>query len=298
MARSIRTLIIGGEALEAEQTAFWQEAAPRVRMYNEYGPTETVVGCSVYEVTVEHRGRRTVPIGKPIANMSLYVLDAHVRPVPVGVVGEVFVGGSGLGRGYLNRPDLTAQQFVPHPFSQEPGARLYRTGDLARYLDDGAIEFLGRVDEQVKLRGYRIEPGEIEATLRLHPAVRDAVVQVREEAAGDTRLVAYIIAASEAVQLDDIRSLSAQHLPEYMVPSDLVLLQQFPLTPNGKIDRRALAALKPQRRGEQSRETMAPRTPLEEIVAGIWCQILQLSRVGVTRTSLRWEATRCWRRRS
>ncbi|HEX7737139.1 MAG TPA: amino acid adenylation domain-containing protein, partial [Ktedonobacteraceae bacterium] len=280
IARSVRTLIIGGEALETGQVAFWQKVAPHMRIYNEYGPTETTVGCSVYEVSVRNREQGSVPIGKPIANTSLYILDARARLVPIGVVGELYIGGAGLGRGYLGRSDLTAEGFIPHPFSQEPGARLYRTGDLARYLPDSSIEFLGRADEQIKLRGYRIEPGEIESMLQQHPAIREAVVLARSGQADEKRLVAYLVIAQKTMRLDDIRAWLEARLPHYMLPSDLVLLQRLPLTRNGKIDRRELIMLELQRHGEEG-AMVAPRGPLEELVAETWGQVLGRERVSI-----------------
>ena len=181
-----RVMVIGGEALSWESLAFWQRHAPATRLINEYGPTETVVGCCVYEASRETGRSGAVPIGRPIANTRLYVLGRHGELVPVGVPGELYIGGDGVGRGYLNRPELTAARFVPDPFSGIAGARLYRTGDLVRYLPDGNLEFLGRIDHQVKIRGYRIELGEIEAVLGQHPGVRDIVVVAREESTART----------------------------------------------------------------------------------------------------------------
>jgi acyl carrier protein len=208
--------------------------------------------------------------------MQAYVLDARLAPVPVGVAGELCIGGVGLARGYLGRPGLTAERFVPNPFAATPGERLYRTGDLARYLPDGNLEFLGRIDHQVKVRGYRIELGEIEATLTAHPAVREAVVVAREEGAGEKRLVAYVVGEASGAEL---RAFVRSKLPEYMVPSAFVALAALPLTANGKIDRRALPA--PEGRPEQERAYVAPRTPVEEVLAGIWAEVLRLDRVGV-----------------
>ncbi|MGH8655625.1 MAG: amino acid adenylation domain-containing protein, partial [Gammaproteobacteria bacterium] len=186
-AGSSNALIIGGEVLHGESLAFWCQHAPNTRLINEYGPTETVVGCCVYEVPPGSPPSGDVLIGRPIANTELYILDGGLNPVPIGVPGELYIGGAGLARGYLNRPELTAERFIPNPFSALPGARLYRTGDLARYLPDGSVEFLGRLDHQVKVRGFRIELGEIEAVLGGHPGVEEVVVLVREDSPGERR---------------------------------------------------------------------------------------------------------------
>ena len=192
--RQVATLIIGGEALWARHLNNWLANFPGTRIFNEYGPTETVVGCCIYEVATQDTVIDPVPIGRPIANTQLYLLDARLQPVPIGVVGELYIGGAGVARGYLHRPELTAERFVPHPFSTEPGDRLYRSGDLARYRADGTLEFLGRVDQQVKIRGYRVEPGEVEAVLCQHPAVQEAVVQPFPDRQGEPQLVAYVLA--------------------------------------------------------------------------------------------------------
>ncbi len=277
-----RALIIGGEALVGESISFWQEHAPETRLINEYGPTETVVGCSVFEVPRGTSITGPVPIGRPIANTQLYVLDGHMNPVPIGVSGELYIGGDGVARGYLNRPELTAERFIVDPFRSEAGARLYKTGDLARYLPDGNIEYLGRLDDQVKIRGFRIELGEIEAVLGQQPTVRDAVVMVREDEPGDKRLVAYVVAAQdEAAPTDsELRSFLKEKLPEYMVPSAYVVLDEIPLTVNGKVDRRALPA-PDEARPELEGVYVAPRTAVEEAVAGIWAEVLKVDRVGV-----------------
>ena len=282
-----RAFIIGGEALLAKTASFWQDHAPNTRLINEYGPTETVVGCCVYEVPpatseVELQNQPqvgTVPIGKAIANTQLYVLDRYFQPVPFGVIGELYIGGLGVARGYLNRPELTAEKFVPHPFSNEPGHRLYKTGDLARYLPDGNLEFLGRIDHQVKIRGFRIELGEIEAVLSQHPEVRQVVVLCREDDPEDKRLVAYVAASSPlepAKFIEELRQFLQQQLPDYMIPSAFVILESLPLTPNGKIDRQTLPAPK-----LQMQTYVAPRTAAEEIVAEIWREVLNLERVGI-----------------
>ncbi|HKV10170.1 MAG TPA: amino acid adenylation domain-containing protein, partial [Thermoanaerobaculia bacterium] len=261
VVQSAAAFVIGGEALSAEQLVYWRG----LRLINEYGPTETVVGCSIYEVP-ESLPAGPVPIGRPIANMRILILDPALEPVPIGVSGELYLGGEGVCRGYLNRPGLTAEKLVPDPFGTQ-GERLYRTGDLARRLPDGTIEFLGRVDHQVKLRGFRIELGEIEAVLAGLPGVREAVVVANEQ-----RLIAYV--TGDAV-VEELRSSLAERLPDYMVPAVFVTLPELPLTPNGKVDRKALP--EPER---QSLAYCAPRTPFEEVVASLWAEVLGLEQVG------------------
>ncbi|HKY09305.1 MAG TPA: non-ribosomal peptide synthetase, partial [Candidatus Binatia bacterium] len=218
---------------------------------------------------------------KPIGNTQVYILDPQLHPVPIGVVGELHIGGDGLARDYLNRPELTNEKFIANPFNSGPDNRLYKTGDLGRYLADGNIEFVGRIDNQVKLRGYRVELGEVETVLGQHPAVRNSVVVVREDAAGDKRLIAYLVARpGESWNGAEIRKYLRQKLPDYMVPSAFVLLSELPLTPNGKVDRGALPA--PNRdTPELASVYQAPRTPVEETIASIWRKILKTPRVGV-----------------
>ncbi|HEX6715815.1 MAG TPA: amino acid adenylation domain-containing protein, partial [Pyrinomonadaceae bacterium] len=273
-------IVIGGEMLTFEALKPWRVKLPQTRFINEYGPTETVVGCCVYEVETAN-GAGGVPIGRPITNTRLYVLDAGFEPVPIGVAGELYIGGFGLARGYLERPDLTAESFVPDPFSHEADARLYRTGDLARYLPDGNFDFLGRRDQQVKLRGYRIELGEVENILARHHAVREAVVIVREDVPGDQRLVAYVVANEDQVSsASELRDYLKERLPDYMTPSSFVFLDALPLTANGKVDRRALPS-PDGARPEWETEYVAPRTSLEEVLAGIWAELLSIEQVGV-----------------
>ncbi|WP_323145159.1 amino acid adenylation domain-containing protein, partial [Massilia phyllosphaerae] len=193
MESSIKALMIGGEALIPSDIAFWQRRFPQVRLINHFGPTETTVGCATFDITTNAEDLVSIPIGRPIANTKIYILDRHLQPVPLGVTGEIYVGGAGVARGYLNRPDLTAERFIDHPFADEAGARLYKTGDLGRYLTDGNIEYLGRNDFQVKIRGFRIELGEIEARLAACDGVREAIVIAREDQPGDKRLVAYVV---------------------------------------------------------------------------------------------------------
>ncbi len=278
------TFILGGEALLREHIAFWQEHAPHTRLINEYGPTETVVGCCVYELPANAAFTNTaaIPIGRPIANTQLYILDQQLNLVPVGTPGELYIGGDGVARGYLNHPDLTAGRFIPHPFSEIPGARLYRTGDLARYLHSGDIEYLGRNDSQVKIRGYRIEPGEIEATLAHHPAVREVAVVANADAPGDQRLAAYIVPRSQqqTPTVSDLRSFLIERLPGYMVPAAFVLLQALPLTVNGKLDHQALPALNGSR-PDLDKAYVPPRTPAEKTLTAIWTQVLGVQQVGI-----------------
>ena len=272
----LRQLLFGGEAVDVEAVSRVLEAGAPERLLHVYGPTESTTFASWHRV--EAAGE-TVPIGGPVSNTALYVLDAGMRPVPRGVAGELFVGGAGVARGYLGRPGLTAERFVPDPFSRDPGARLYRTGDRVRRDTRGALEFLGRADRQVKIRGFRVEPGEVEAALAAHPGVREAVVEVGGDA-GDRRLVAYAAVYDPATSAGTLRAFLRERLPEYMVPGVFMLMDRLPLNPNGKVDRRALPApdgASPERQAAY----VAPRTPTEEVVARIWAEVLGLERVGV-----------------
>ncbi|MEG4395134.1 non-ribosomal peptide synthetase/type I polyketide synthase [Microcoleus sp. BROC3] len=273
-----KAFIIGGEALSGKSVSFWRESAPSTKLINEYGPTETVVGCCVYEVDAQTQLSGGIPIGRPIANTQLYILDPFFQPVPIGVLGELYIGGAGVARGYLNRPDLTESKFIPNPFSNEPGLRLYKTGDKTRYLPDGNIEFKGRLDNQVKIRGFRIELGEIETVLTAHPEVREAVVIDAEDNRGNKRLVAYVVARSQSEIKNQLRDFLKQKLPDYMVPGIFVILDALPLTPNGKVDRRALPAPS---LSNDSDSLVFPRTSNEEILAGVWKDVLGLEIVGV-----------------
>jgi len=280
VAGRTRTFVIGGEQLRAEAVAFWREHAPRTLLVNEYGPTETVVGCCVYTVTPETRSHGPIPIGRPIANTRLYILDRYLQPVPIGVAGELCIGGDGVARGYLNRPELTKERFIADPFSAQAGARLYRTGDFARYLPDGNIEFLGRRDEQVKVSGFRIELGEIEAALGRLPQVQEAVVALREDAPGEPRLVAYVVPKpGQADAPRELRGVLKQHLPEYMLPSAFVSLDRLPLTHHGKVDRAALPA--PHFEHQLKEAFVPPRTEWELKLAQLWRELLRVERVGV-----------------
>ena len=278
-AQATGALVIGGEALSWETLAFWRKYAPRTQIINEYGPTETVVGCCVYDAGRDGEFTGPVPIGRPIANTQLYVLDGRLRPVPIGVRGELYIGGAGVARGYLNRPELTSARFIQSPFEGDSGARLYKTGDIARWRENAELEFFGRIDDQVKVRGYRIELGEIEAVLVRHPVIAEAAVLAREDTPGDRRLVAYYVAVEGLVpEQAEIRSFLGTRLPEYMVPMAYVQLDALPLTPNGKVDRKALPV--PEPRG-LSGQFVAPRNPVEEVVADAWADVLDLEQVGV-----------------
>lgn len=274
-------LVVGGEALYGEQLAFWREHAPGTMVVNEYGPTETVVGCCVYAAPAGEVRAGPVPIGRPIANTKLYVLDEHQRLAPMGVVGELYLGGDGVARGYLNRPGLTAERFVPNPFVEESGARLYRTGDLVRYLATGELEYVGRVDHQVKIRGYRIELGEVEAALARHEGVRECAVLAREDVPGEKRLVAYLVLRQELGLLSsELRSFLIEKLPEYMIPTTYIVLDELPLNANGKVDRRALPHPDVSRQ-KVEQPYVAPRTAAEEVLANIFAEVLGVERVGV-----------------
>ncbi|KAF9995256.1 hypothetical protein BGZ79_011059, partial [Entomortierella chlamydospora] len=273
----IDTFVIGGEALNPSTVELWRNIQPDVRLVNEYGPTETVVGCSVYEMITQLKQSTNVPIGRPIANTRLYVLDSHRQPVPLGAIGELYIGGSGVARGYLNRPDLTAERFIPDPFSDVKGGRMFKSGDLARYLPDGNLLFLGRNDDQVKIRGYRIELGEIEAQLSEHALVRETAVIALGEGA-NKRLVAYIVAEPTDGLVLALRSHLSSKLPEYMIPAAFVRLNELPLTPNGKLDRLALPD--PGIDSFVSREYEPPQNGIESTLAEIWSELLDIGRIG------------------
>jgi len=282
---SLRYLLFGGEAVDVRWVkAVKQHGAPE-HLLHVYGPTENTTFTSWYEVQDVPEAATSIPIGRPVANTQIYLLDTHLKPVPIGVTGEIYIGGDGLAREYLNRPQLTVERFIPNPFSSSrdkgenktrlsPFSRLYKTGDLARYLSDGNLEFIGRTDEQIKLRGFRIELGEIETVLKQYPSVEVAIVMVREDEVGDRRLVAYIVSNRHLnLKNSDLRSFLKTKLPNYMIPSAFVVLNALPLTPNGKVDRQALPSpdftyveLPP--------PTLAPRTSVEAQLAQLWAEIL------------------------
>ena len=274
--RSLRTIFCSGEDLRAPLIKRLQASAPEATLHNLYGPTEAAVDVTAWQCPPDFSGD-VVPIGRPISNTRIYILAEGMEPVPLGAVGEIYIGGAGVARGYLNRPELTAERFLSSPFVQ--GDRLYRTGDLGRYLPDGNIEFLGRNDHQVKIRGFRIELGEIEARLAEHPQVREAVVVAREAADGDKRLVAYYTAEPDAqLEAADLRSRLAAALPDHMVPAAFVSLQTMPLTPNGKLDRKALPDPGEAAYARQSYEP--PQGEVEQALAAIWAELLGVERVG------------------
>jgi amino acid adenylation domain-containing protein len=301
MLSNIKLIVIGGEAIQPAKVKQWHTItanySPLPRLFNSYGPTETTVGVTLYEFTSPTV--TNVPIGLPLSNTQVYILDTCLQPVPVGVAGELHLGGAGLARGYFNRPELTQEKFIPNPFeeqglispnpldkgSNEP-SKLYKTGDLCRYLPDGNIEYLGRIDNQVKIRGFRIELGEIETVLSQHSAVKTAIVIAREDETDQKRLVAYIIPKVEVVSAEkeqnsftitELRQFLKAKLPEYMVPSAFVILESLPLTSNGKIDRRALPA--PDFQSEE--QYIAPRNPIEEMLSSIWAKVLKIEQVGI-----------------
>ena len=271
---TLETIVVAGEACPLDLA---ERAGVGRRFLNAYGPTETTVCATIGE---DFDGKRKPHIGRPIANTQVYLLDPHLHPAPVGVAGQLYVGGDGLARCYLRIPGLTAEKFIPNPFGQDPGARLYKTGDLARYLPDGNLEFLGRADDQVKIRGYRIEPGEIVAVLNRHSSVLESVVVARKLGGVGDQLVAYLVVNKQEVSINELRSFLREKLPDYMIPSAFIFLDNLPLTPSGKLDRKALpppemARLSP------SEDFVSPRTPLEELLAGIWVEVLGIARVGV-----------------
>jgi amino acid adenylation domain-containing protein len=272
----IRTLIAAGEALTEEVAKRWRAGR---HLINAYGPTEATVCTTVHHCRVGDSG--SPPIGRPIANTRVYILDGHGEPAPIGVPGEIYIGGVGVARGYLNQPELTAERFLPDPFAVGAGARMYRTGDLGRWLPDGNIEYLGRNDFQVKIRGFRIELSEVENTLRQHPGVHEAVVTAREDTPGDKRLVAYVVLAGESAGTSgELRDYLKQKLPDYMVPAAWVVLSALPLTPNGKVDRKALPA-PDTARPAHSLGFVAPRSETEKKLAGWWAEVLGLDSISI-----------------
>ncbi|MCC5608950.1 amino acid adenylation domain-containing protein [Nostoc sp. CHAB 5834] len=276
---SLRLVIIGGEQARAEKVSIWQQrVGDRIQLVNSYGPTEATIVSTIYKLP--NSVSQSIPIGKAIANVQTYVLNQNLQVVPIGVTGELYIGGANLAKGYFNRSDLTEEKFIPNPFDKSKASRLYKTGDLVRYLPDGNIEFLGRIDHQVKIRGFRIEIGEIEAILNQHPQVRETAVIVHEDQPGNKRLVAYIVAKNEQVSANELRRFLKEKLPDFMIPGVFVNLEVLPLTPNGKIDRRALpvpdtSSLTPET------SFVPPRNALELQFAQIWSEILGVNPIGI-----------------
>jgi len=280
----MRLVICGSDSwYGAEYQKFRDFVGVSTRLINSFGLTEATIDSSYFEsATAELSAQQLVPIGRPLANTQLYILNSFLQPVPIGVPGELYVGGASLARGYYNRPQLTAERFIPNVFSHQMGARMYKTGDLARYLPDGNIEFLGRIDHQVKICGFRIELGEIEALLGQHPQVRQVVVTAPEDELGNKQLVAYVVPEEQpiALKLHELRNFLKERLPDYTLPSAFVLLEALPLTPNGKVDRRSLPAAALQKL-ELAEPYVAPRNAVEEVLAGIWAKTLRVERVGI-----------------
>jgi non-ribosomal peptide synthetase component F len=293
---SLRLVIFGGEALEINSLQPWfnRHGDQCPQLVNMYGITETTVHVTYRPLSMTDLDSTASVIGCPIPDLQVYLLDQYLQLVPVGVPGEMYVGGAGVTKGYLNRPELTTERFIPSPFEKDEvipptplnkggtqgGAKLYKTGDLARYLPNGELEYLGRIDNQVKIRGFRIELGEIEALLASHPQIWETVVLVWDDTTGDKRLVAYLVPQPEiTIIIDEIRQFLKAKLPDYMVPNAFVILAALPLTANGKIDRRALPP--PESGSEASDKYVAPRTPMEEILATIWSEVLKVEKVGI-----------------
>jgi amino acid adenylation domain-containing protein len=282
----LEVLHLGGEAMNKRLVNdIFESVGNSCVLYNGYGPTEASINCSIFELdrhsAREDQNLTSVPIGRASASNSLYILDKNCEPLPIGVSGELYIGGLGLSDGYLNRPGLTAERFIPNPFAEEPGTRLYMTGDLAKFIPRGYIEFLRRLDNQVKLRGYRIELGEVESALALHPAIRGCVVMAREDAPSMTRLVAYLMVSREhPPSVNELRDHLMERLPAYMIPTAYVIMNEFPLTPSGKVDHRALPAPVPAR-PEIEEAYIAPQTPIEETLAAIWAEVLGIERIGI-----------------
>jgi amino acid adenylation domain-containing protein len=280
--RPVRQLLAGGDVLSVQHVKRVLQNIPGLRLINGYGPTESTTFACCHVMRDACDVGASVSIGKPIANTEAFVLDEQMQLVPEGVAGELYIGGDGVARGYLNRPDVTAERFVPHPLSAMRGARMYRTGDIVRHLPEGNLEFLGRLDEQVKVRGYRIELGEVEFVLAQHRSVREAVVVAQAEAAGDKRLVAYIVTEGQAASelIGELRGFLKEKLPDYMMPSAFVMLNALPLTPNGKVDRRALPS--PDVSGVRVEgEYLPPNTPVEALLARVWAEVLGVERVSL-----------------
>ncbi|MEO1378584.1 MAG: non-ribosomal peptide synthetase, partial [Cyanobacteria bacterium J06635_10] len=307
LPESLRLVIIGGERVLPDPVRRWQQWVAKsgkhhhLQLINAYGPTETTVSATLYRIPASLSSvAGEVPIGRPLAHLDTYILDPNLQPVPIGVPGELYIGGDSLARGYLNRPDLTREKFIQNPFDSltvkrqthrnassaqategypPTQSKLYKTGDLARYLPDGNIEFIGRIDHQIKMRGFRIEPGEIEVALTTHPKIQQAVVIATEDNPDHKRLVGYVVLSDSSESTRQIREFLQQKLPEYMVPNAFVCLENLPLTPNGKVDRKALLAS--DRDFLQAHDYVAPRTSNEAIIANIFASVLGVQAPGI-----------------
>jgi acyl-coenzyme A synthetase/AMP-(fatty) acid ligase/acyl carrier protein len=266
-------VLCGGEALSRSLADALTERVRKV--WNFYGPTETTIWSTAWEVVPDV----PVAIGRPLANTQVYILDSQLQPVPVGVAGQLHIGGHGLARGYLGRPELTLEKFIANPFSQDKQSRIYKTGDWARYLPDGTVECLGRIDHQVKIRGFRIELGEVETALRQHATIANAVVTAREDAAGEKRLIGYLVPRNGPPSVGELREFIRTKLPAYMVPTHFVIMSEFPLTPNGKIDMRKLPT--PEATAPMARNYVAPRNDHERALAEVWQEVLRLGQISI-----------------
>lgn len=278
----LRQLLVGGEALSVKHIARALDLLPETRLINGYGPTESTVFTCCFTIPAKLPGAvRSIPVGKPISNTQVYIVDPHMRPMPIGVTGELVIGGEGLARGYLRRPSTTAEKFVPNPFDYQPGSRLYRTGDLAKYLQDGSIEFVGRVDHQVKVKGFRIELAEIEIALQSHPSVREAVALLREIRPGEVGIVCYLVLdEGTCIQVSEIQSYLRTRLPHFMLPEAYLTLSEFPLGPSGKTDRKALGAMGiPLRREGSPTSKSFPPDSTEYRLARVWREVLELDEI-------------------
>ncbi|MBE9216801.1 amino acid adenylation domain-containing protein [Plectonema cf. radiosum LEGE 06105] len=278
-----KRLVVGGEALSSNLVKMVRQYTENCQIINHYGPSETTVGVSTFSINTDNNWEVSdiVTIGRPLANTQIYILDHYLQPVPIGVSGEIYISGNNLARGYVNHPELTGEKFIPNPFGDKFGSRLYKTGDLGRYLPDGNIEFVGRADHQVKVRGFRIELSEIESVLRQHPNIQENIVLTQEEQSGNKRLLAYFVTIHQSeLSTNDLRDFLQQKLPDYMIPSIYIQLKALPLTPNGKIDRQALPApenVKP----ELAAKFVAPRNYIEKTIAKIWSGVLKIEQVGI-----------------
>lgn len=278
--KNVRQLLAGGDVLSPTHVQKLALAAPNCQIINGYGPTENTTFTACFRVTEDSLTKTSLPIGRAISNTQIYLLNEYLKPVPIGVPGELYTAGDGLARGYLNRPDLTAERFIPNPFSAKAGARMYRTGDLARWLPNGNIEYLGRIDYQVKIRGFRIELGEIESVLNSYPAIQAAVVLTREDVNNGHQLVAYLVTDKHPTQ-SQMRDYLSEKLPVYMIPSEFIAVSALPLTPNGKVDRQALLTMKAQHLDTNEFEFIAPRTSTEIASASLWGEVLSVQQVSI-----------------